>query len=140
MEKIYSKIEHLGDALLHVIFRREDFHAGRINVIEEYENLQCAALNLPKGTTFKPHWHIIRDVPAKAVAQESWVVIQGSVKVIFYDQDHTTIIYEGVLHAGDASFTLYGGHNYEILEENTLVYEMKTGPYYGQDKDKRFIE
>ena len=35
--------------------------------------------------------------------------------------------------------TFEGGHNYEILEENTLVYEFKTGPYEGIDKDKVFI-
>jgi hypothetical protein len=44
-----------------------------------------------------------------------------------------------ILHVGDASFTLEGGHNYEILEDNTLVYEYKTGPYEGQEMDKKFI-
>lgn len=37
-------------------------------------------------------------------------------------------------------FTLEGGHNYLINEENTLVYEYKTGPYEGQKMDKTFIE
>jgi len=44
-----------------------------------------------------------------------------------------------ILYVGDASFTLEGGHNYEILEDNTLVYEYKTGPYEGQEFDKTFI-
>ena len=36
--------------------------------------------------------------------------------------------------------TFQGGHNYEILEENTRVLEYKTGPYYGQKLDKVFVE
>ena len=49
------------------------------------------------------------------------------------------MIHEDVLCAGDFSVTLYGGHNYEILEKNTFVYEYKTGPYYGVKLDKEFI-
>ena len=44
------------------------------------------------------------------------------------------------LGPGDVSITLYGGHNYEILEENTRVLEYKTGPYYGQTEDKVFLD
>jgi hypothetical protein len=66
------------------------------------------------------------------------VVIKGSVKCIFYDLDDT-IIAEPILYAGDASFTLGGGHNYLILEDNTIVYEYKTGPYEGQLYDKVFL-
>ena len=40
----------------------------------------------------------------------------------------------------DASFTLYGGHNYLFLEDNTIVYEYKTGPYKGQSMDKVFLD
>ena len=32
-----------------------------------------------------------------------------------------------------------GGHTYEILVDDTVVYEYKTGPYMGQAKDKEFI-
>jgi hypothetical protein len=75
----------------------------------------------------------------KQIAQESWIVIKGSVKCIFYDVDDT-IIAEPILYPGDASFTLGVGHNYLILEDNTIVYEYKTGPYEGQELDKKFIE
>ena len=55
-----------------------------------------------------------------------------------YDLDDT-ILATPTLKQGDASFTLYGGHTYEILEDDTLVYEFKTGPYEGQILDKEFI-
>ena len=36
--------------------------------------------------------------------------------------------------------TFQGGHTYEILEDDTIVYEYKTGPYKGQENDKVFID
>jgi hypothetical protein len=137
MEKIYSKIR--PEKLLHVIVRGEDFEDGRKDVIEPDEFLQCAVLQLDKGKTFKPHYHFYRGVCHREIPQESWVVLRGKVKCIFYDLDNT-IIAEPVLSAGDASFTLQGGHNYEIMEDGTRVLEYKTGPYSGQENDKRFIE
>ena len=135
MERIYSKIDN---RLLHVINRLEDI-TGRNDVIPENNFIQCATLKMEKGKTFDPHKHITknRHYPEQ-IAQESWVVIKGSVKCILYDLDHQ-IIAEPILKAGDASFTLYGGHTYSILEDDTIVYEYKTGPYEGQSLDKTFI-
>ena len=135
MEKIYSKVDN---RLLHVINRLKDFQ-GRKEVIPENNFIQCATLQMEKGKTFPPHKHITKERHhLEQIAQESWVVIQGSVKCIFYDIDNT-IIAEPILMPGDASFTLYGGHTYKILEDDTLVYEYKTGPYEGQKLDKKFI-
>ena len=72
------------------------------------------------------------------IAQESWAVIKGSVNVSFFDTDGT-LLAKHILEPGDASFTLEGGHTYEILEVDTLVYEYKTGPYTGQENDKVFL-
>jgi cupin fold WbuC family metalloprotein len=137
MEKIYSKIE--PDKLLHIINRLGEIE-GRTEVVDENNFIQCATLKMEKGKTFPPHRHITKDRHyPEQIAQESWVVIRGSVKCIFYDLDNT-IIAEPILKAGDASFTLYGGHTYLILEDDTIVYEYKTGPYEGQKLDKTFID
>lgn len=136
MEKIYSKIQE--DKLLHIINRMNEIE-GRSEIVPEDNFIQCATLKMSKGTTFKPHKHITKERSYKEqIAQESWIVIKGSVKCIFFDIDDT-IIATPILRAGDASFTLYGGHTYEILEEGTIVYEYKTGPYEGQSLDKTFL-
>jgi len=136
MLKIYSKIN--PDVLLHVVNHLEDFE-GRTELIPSNNFIQCASLKMKKNKTFPPHRHITKDRRYKEqIAQESWVVIKGSVRCKFYDLDDT-LIEEPILYPGDASFTLYGGHTYEILEDNTIVYEYKTGPYEGQKFDKRFI-
>lgn len=136
MENIYSKID--PTKLLHVIVRKKNLTPGRVEVINEDQFIQCALLNMEKGKTFKPHKHIWKERTRNVIAQESWIVIQGSVKCIFYDIDDQ-IVATPILYPGDASFTLEGGHTYEILENDTLVYEYKTGPYEGQQLDKQFI-
>ena len=136
MVKIYSKVEK--DKLLHIINRLGEID-GRQEVIPENNFIQCATLKMSNGKTFPPHKHITKDRHYKEqIAQESWVVIKGHVKCKFFDIDDT-LIAEPILEAGDASFTLYGGHTYEILEDNTIVYEYKTGPYEGQKLDKTFL-
>ncbi len=136
MEKIYSKVE--PDKLLHIINRLSEIE-GRTEIVPTENFIQCSTLKMEFGKTFKPHKHITKKREYEnQIAQESWIVIRGSVKCIFYDLDDT-ILAEPILYPGDASFTLYGGHNYEILEEDTIVYEYKTGPYEGQKLDKSFI-
>jgi hypothetical protein len=136
MEKIYSKIE--PNKLLHIINRLVEI-SDRQEIVPENNFIQCATLKMEKGKTFKPHKHIEKHrVYEKQIAQESWVIIKGSVRCKFYDIDDK-LIAEPILYPGDASYTLYGGHTYEILEDDTIVYEYKTGPYEGQEFDKKFL-
>ena len=137
MIQYFSKID--PNKLLHVVVRKEDLTPGRVEVVPEDNFIQCALLNMEKGKTFKPHRHIFKERTRNVIAQESWIVIQGSVKCTFYDLDNSVLV-EPVLNPGDASFTLEGGHTYTILEDNTLVYEYKTGPYEGQALDKIFLD
>ena len=136
MKKIYSKI---SNNLIHMVKRKSDIKYERENLSSDLEFLQCSSLNLPKGKTFKPHKHFHRLVTHENyIPQESWVVIDGSVKCFFYDIDDK-LIDTIILYPGDASFTFEGGHTYEILEDNTIVYEYKTGPYLGIELDKIMI-
>ncbi len=136
-ELIYSKVK--PDLLLHIVNRLQDVTKSRADVIDSNQFLQLATMNLNKGDTFKPHHHFFKDSPTdKVIVQESWIVIKGKVKCIFYDIDNT-IISTPILFPGDCSITLQGGHTYEILEDDTVVYEYKTGPYSGIKNDKRFI-
>lgn len=141
MEKIYSKVEE--GKLLHIVRRLSDIESQesfREDIVSPDNFIQCSTLKMNMGHTFRPHKHITKQrTYEKQIAQESWIVVRGSVKCIFYDLDDK-IIAEPILHAGDASFTLEGGHNYVILEKGTIVYEYKTGKYEGQALDKTFID
>ena len=44
---------------------------------------------MKKDKTFRPHKHIWKERSRNVIAQESWIVIQGSVECHFYDLDNT---------------------------------------------------
>ena len=141
MDKIYSKVE--PSKLLHIIHYTQEFHTiengHRRDVVGEKEFIQLSALNMDKGHTFRPHQHIWKPGEEQCIAQESWVVIKGSVECNLMDTDGKTLD-KPILTPGDCSVTLGGGHTYLILEDDTLVYEYKTGPYKGQKNDKVFLD
>ncbi len=135
MEKIYSKVS--PGTLLHLVFRLDEA-IGRTNIAPDNEFLQVASIRMEKGQTFEPHKHIAYEKTTN-ITQESWLVVKGRVECILYDLDDT-IIARHVLNPGDGSMTFRGGHNYMILEDETVVYEFKTGPYLGQRLDKAFLD
>jgi cupin fold WbuC family metalloprotein len=135
MRNLYSKID--PSLLLHIVNKQSDITEKRVDMTPNEEFLQVACFKLNKGRTFKPHKHI-ENIRTTNMTQESWIVIRGKIKAILYDIDNT-ILEEVVLEAGDCSITLRGGHNYLSLEDDSAVYEYKTGPYFGVDKDKVFI-
>ena len=121
MLKIYSKVE--PGLLLHIVNHLSDID-GRTEIIPEDNFLQCATIYLSKDKKFPPHYHIKKERHYKEqIAQESWIVVRGKVRCIMYDIDNTTVLATPTLEPGDASFTLQGGHTYEILEDDTVVYE-----------------
>lgn len=137
MLKLYSNIE--DDVLLHMIYYKDDLVTTREDVAPEEQFIQVSALKLEAGKTFRPHKHIWKEATEPEVlAQESWCVLEGRVKAHFYDLDDT-LLGEYELSAGDISLTFEGGHSYTILED-AKVYEYKTGPYQGVEKDKVFLE
>lgn len=135
--KIDSQVE--PGKTIHMVCKPNEIEDKRTDVVSPSEYMQLSVLNLEAGKTFPPHKHIYKQVPNEAIAQESWVVIRGKVEVFFYDLDDS-FLESVVLDQGDVSITLYGGHTYKILEDETLVLEYKTGPYYGQKLDKEFLK
>ena len=136
MIEIYSKVE--PGVLLHRVIEPEDFKGERTDFSVPYEFLQVSGLNPDAGKNYRPHIH----KPCRKVVtltQESWGVISGQVAVTYYDLDKTTIGSAG-LNEGCCSITYRGGHAYRILTNDTIVYEFKTGPYFGQEQDKEFID
>jgi cupin fold WbuC family metalloprotein len=135
--KIYSQVDPAK--LLHIVVTKANNAQGRTDIIDPMEHIQCAILRPEKGTKYRPHKHFHRLRSQHIyIPQESWVVIKGTVKVYLYDLNDQ-LLHTDTLSEGDASFTLEGGHTYEIMSDNTFVYEYKTGPYLGQEADKIFI-
>ena len=113
--------------------RREDFS-------DPSEFLQGAIIEIPPNHSFAPHVHLERERSFSNLrAQETWIVMSGSVEVTYFT-DNGTLISTEILDAGDVSITFRGGHGYRTLSSDALVYEFKSGPYEGQEIDKAFIK
>tara|TARA_Y100000310_G_C20677803_1_gene814099 strand:- start:2622 stop:3038 length:417 start_codon:yes stop_codon:yes gene_type:complete len=137
IEKYYSKVDK--NLLLHLVFRLNDHTSNRRQPIAPTEEfLQLQVVKHDKGMVTKPHKHLWKNLPAKTITQESWVVIQGQVKFYMYDVDDI-LLETAILNPGDVSMTFRGAHTYEMLQDNTIVYEYKTGPYEGPANDKEWI-
>ncbi len=131
MEKIYSKIK--PGLLLHVINRNEEINSQRQDLSPGEEYLQVACFTMNKDKASKPHKHL-KQIRMTEITQESWLILKGSIKIVLYDIDDK-IIKEMVLKSGDCLVTFRGGHELTALEEGTTIYEYKTGPYLGKEKD-----
>ena len=135
-EKIYSKVEE--ELLLLAINRRADICEDRIDLCPEDQLLQISTKSLPEGMTFRPHKHntLRRET---FTTNEAWIILKGSVEAKFWDIDDKLIL-TTTLEEGDCAVVFHAGHGFSVLEEGTILYEVKNGPYYGQLKDKSFIE
>ena len=136
MKRIYSKVKE--GCLLLTINRKEDISDKRTDLSPVEEYLQCATKILTKGMNFKPHRHdkLVRETDR---TQEAWVFLSGKVRAKFYDLDDSLIL-DTELGAGDCAIVFKAGHGFEVLEDDTVLYEFKTGPYFGVEADKTFIE
>lgn len=135
-----KKIKNKNGDVLHIIYRLSELEDldFREDISDESEFLQLAAIKIPDNHKFRGHKHLT--LPRETnITQECWVVVKGKVKTFHYDEDDN-LLEENILEVGDATITFRGGHNYQALEEGALVYEIKTGPYMGQAKDKTFID
>ena len=136
MKKIFSNL--MTSRLLHFTVSPKDFGARR-ELIDSEEVLQLSCQSVSAGTKFRAHRHLPKAVSiSELIAQESWVVISGKVRVTYFDLDDEPL-QSHILSTGDVSVSLAGGHAYEILEDARIL-EFKTGPYLGQEMDKVFID
>lgn len=130
IEQIYCR-----DELIAIIIRNTFDKKGIEFVTPPEFSQQMAYMHHEKGHQIVPHFHneVKRTVH---YTQETLVMKKGKVRVDFYDTDcryqKSTVIEEG-----DVLLLAGGGHGFEILEETVMV-EIKQGPYAGEADKTRF--
>jgi len=87
-----------------------------------------------KGKKLASHVHNEFDRNASRT-QEMTYVKKGSMRVLLYDEDYN-YLEEYILNEGDLAVFVFGGHGYEILENNTQIIETKNGPFVDVETDK----
>ena len=118
-----------------IIYRNNDWKEG-LNFITPNElSIQVGSWWYQKGKILDSHLH--NEFPRIANrTMEMTYVKSGSMKVTLFDEEQN-FFDEFVLYEGDLAVFAYGGHGYEILENNTKIIESKNGPFTDVDKDKK---
>lgn len=96
---------------------------------------QLAHMKHPAGKLIEPHVHNIvkREVH---YTQEVLFIRKGKLRVDFYDEAKN-YIESYILGSGDVILLASGGHGFEVLEE-VEMFEVKQGPYAGEEDKTRF--
>jgi cupin fold WbuC family metalloprotein len=134
----YIKSKVNPDITLLAINSFEEITSDRTDICDDARYLQISTKKLSKDTLFKPHKHLTLHRETDTT-HEAWIVFSGSIEASFYDIDDS-LLEVIILKRGDCAVVYEAGHSFKVLEENTILYEVKNGPYYGQEKDKRFLK
>lgn len=94
---------------------------------------QLAYMKRPAGHKIQAHLH--KPVPRSVkYTQEALFIKKGKVEVKFYSEDKRYLDTR-ILKTGDVILLVSGGHDFLMLEE-TVIIEVKQGPYAGvEDKE-----
>jgi len=134
MKNIVSKID---GRLVCALVDYKEISTYRMDVSPEEEFIQVGARKLAKGIHVQKHKHK-RLERITTNTQEAWVVIEGEIKAEVFDLDNH-FLEEIVITKGGCAVFYRGGHSLTCLQDNTIFYEIKNGPYYGYDIDKEEI-
>ena len=118
-----------------IIYRNNDWKEG-LNFITPNElSIQVGSWWYQKGKILDSHLHNEFQRITNRTMEMTYVK-SGSMKVTLFDEEQN-FFDEFVLYEGDLAVFAYGGHGYEILENNTKIIESKNGPFTDVDKDKK---
>ncbi len=94
--------------------------------------------NRPEKTVLKPHKHPAHNFFIKS-SQEVLYILRGKIRVDLYDNGNKKkLLCRKTLKDGDSILFVSGGHGVTFLKDSK-IFEVKQGPYVGDDKAKIFI-
>ena len=135
MESQLERIEKNG-VLLAVIVRATCVPRRTVFYSPEDAPLQMGNVVHTAGSIIRPHTHL--EAPRMVNAtQEVLFVERGRVRITLFLPDGSPA-YQSELGAGDKILLAQGGHGFEILED-TVLFEVKQGPYAGYEQGKKFL-
>lgn len=128
-----QQIEHEGK-IISIIYRDEDWVRGLNFITPGDMFVQVGSWWYEKGKVLDKHIH--KEFNRAATRTQECVYIRkGSMRVTLYTEALVEME-QFVLNTGDLAVFAYGGHGYEILEDDTQIIESKNGPFIDVDTDK----
>ena len=105
---------------------------------KDSDAIQVASMSYDRGKVVEPHTHIFRP-RSSDYTQESVIVVKGKIEFSFYDP-YKIFLDKVVLNPGDLIISFTGYHGMEVLEDGTVYFEIKTGPFTGLEGEKEFMD
>lgn len=97
--------------------------------------IQVGTWRYDSGKALQAHVHK-RCVREAEYTQEVIFVKNGELEADIYSEEGKLV--ESIrMRTGDCLILLAGGHGYRIINNDTQVLEIKNGPYFGPEKDRR---
>jgi hypothetical protein len=123
------------DNILSIVYRDEDWVEGLNFITPSDLFIQVGSWWYNEGKKLDSHIHneFLREANR---TQEMVYVKKGSMKVLLFDENRN-YLEDYILNEGDLAVFAYGGHGYEILEDNTQIIESKNGPFLDVETDKQ---
>jgi cupin fold WbuC family metalloprotein len=133
-QKIHSKVY---PKMLLVSVLLANSTESRTDAAGTEEILQASLLRLSQGRTIAPHKHLLQFRNTQGTC-EAWIVISGQLQAQVFDVDNS-VVDTVELSAGDCMVLYRGGHNFTVMSEDAVIYEIKNGPYHGAVFDSEKI-
>lgn len=124
-----------GESILAIIIKHDFCADGVCFCTPDNYSQQLAYMHHPMGKKIQPHVHnsVYREV---YYTQEVLMIKRGRLRVDFFNPEQK-YLESYVLETGDVILLASGGHGFEALEELEM-YEVKQGPYLGENDKTRF--
>jgi hypothetical protein len=128
------KIYKHNNQIISIVYRDDDWVEGLNFITPDELFVQVGSWWYNKGKKLDSHVH--NDFKRTAMrTQEMTYVKRGSMRVMLYDNDQN-YLEDFILKQGDTAVFAYGGHGFEILEDDTQIIETKNGPFIDVETDK----
>ena len=127
-----------GNLVLAIIIRDADWEEGLNFVSSKSDYQQVGIWGYNRGQKLPPHIHLIK--PREVLrTQEVIFVKAGRIRADIYTENEE-FLKSVELNKGDTMILLNGGHGYEIQEDDTRVLEVKNGPYFGAENERKRLD
>jgi hypothetical protein len=129
-----EEVSFEGKTLMYIA-RVQDTPDKTTFVTPSEANLQVGYIVYPKDGEIQRHIHL--PIPRSVVGTNEVLIVQkGALEIDVYTEDKR-FVSTHQLNQGDIMISVNGGHGFR-MQEDTVLIEIKQGPYPGVEEKERF--
>jgi len=133
------EIKSRDGTLVAIVANFNSFQEGISFYGKREDPMQVLAFRYNRDHVMRDHMHIPRDRVVHKT-QEAVIVFKGRAEVRTFDERGKVLDVRNI-GAGDIYMSYSGGVGYTVLENDTIMVEVKVGPYdiQSDDEDRRLL-